>query len=131
MTTPLQFTLSQEQYEALIALAREGAIATANPNKIRELEEWLKLIEKDNGIKRSFVLVQWEELNATLPPGTFFPTKWPPNLRASIELVTRAVSKADVVTMLGQRAKNPVTVLCTRDPAGVVGWTPLDDFFPT
>ncbi len=126
----MNFTLNQEQYEALIALSREGAAASQDPNKITRLEDWLRSIEKANNVTRSFVLVQWQELDAPLPKGTFFPTSWPPEWRASIEYVGRPVARADVDKLLGQRAKNPTTVLCTRDPAGQVGWTPVADFFP-
>jgi hypothetical protein len=124
----MDFTLDQQQYEALIFLAREGAKATG---RVQELEQWLKIIEKANGVSRSFVLVQWQEAGEPLPPGTFFPSVWPPDKRASVELTTRPVSRADVDALLASHAKQPMTVLVTRDPQGLVGWTPLDDFFPT
>jgi hypothetical protein len=123
----MTFTLTQEQYEALIALAREGAA----PDRLVELEEWLKEIEDANGITRSFLWVQWQEADAPLPPGTRFPEEWPPELRRSIELITRRVARADVDAVLDQYANDPVTVLVTPDPAGRVGWTPVDDFFVT
>lgn len=125
----MDFTLSQEQYEALVALSRAGV--ASDPNQARDLEQWLRGIEKQNGVTRSFVKVQWQELGVPLPPGTFFPTKWPPEMRADIEFVTRPVAKVDVEKLLAQQAKKPTEVLCTRDPAGVVGWAPLDDFFQT
>jgi hypothetical protein len=122
----VNFTLDQEQYEALVALARRGA---TDANQARDLDSFLKVIEKANGITRDFVLVKWQELNQPLPPGSFFPTDWPPELQRSIEFVTRRVAKSDVERMLAVHAKQPTSVMCTRDPAGIVGLKLLDDFF--
>jgi hypothetical protein len=121
------FTISQEEYESLVALARVGTVNDAN--KSRALETWLQRIEKRNGVARDLVVVLWQELDQPLPPGAFFPTKWPPELKASIELVTRPVARVDVDKLLASRAKNPASILCTRDPAGVLGLTPIDQFF--
>lgn len=125
----MQFSLSQEEYEALIALARAGATASGDPNKSRQLETWLRLIEKNNGVTRDLVVVIWQELNAPLPQGTFFPTVWPPNLKRTVELTTRRVARADIDKVLEVHAKNPTSIMCTRDPEGVLGLTPIDDFF--
>ena len=125
----MEFTLSQEQYEALVALARAGA--SSDPNRQRRLEDFLLAIEKDNGITRSFVLVRWQELGQPLPIGTFFPTTWPPQLQRSIEFVSRPVAKVDVERMLAVHATSPTSVMCTRDPAGILGFKPIDDFFVT
>lgn len=125
----LTFSLNQEEYEALVSLARDGARASGDPNKSRQLESWLQLIEKQNGVKRDLVVVLWQEMNEPLPPGTFFPTTWPPTLKHSVELTTRPVARADIDRVLEVKAKNPTNVLCTRDPEGVLGLTPIDDFF--
>lgn len=125
----MDFTLTQEQYEALIYLARQGA--TGDPQKQTQLNTFLKDIEKSNGVTRSFLWIQWQEVSAPLPEGTNFPQVWPPELRVAIELVTRPISKADVEKVLANKASEPLSVLVTRDPAGLVGWTPLDDFFVT
>jgi len=122
----MTFTLSQQQFEALVALARKGATTT---DKTRSLSEFLKQIETDNGISRDFVWVQWQEMDQPLPPTARFPEKWPPDMRWYIELVTRRVARADVDQVLAVRASNPTNVLCTRDPAAVLGWTPVDSFF--
>ena len=124
------FTLNQIQYESLVALARKGA-EVDGLDRIRQLEEFLTSIEKDNNITRSLVVVKWQELNQPLPPGTLFPETWPPELTATIELVTRPVAKVDVEQMLAQKASNPTNVMCKKDPAGIVGLTPIDDFFLT
>lgn len=126
------FTLTQEQYEALISLAKEGtklSDGSQDPEKSRQLDTYLKLIEKANGVTRSLVWVQWQELDSPLPPGTNFPDKWPPELRRKIEFITRPVARADVDALLAAYARNPLTILCSRDPAGILGYTPLETFF--
>ncbi len=124
---PFPISLDQQDYEALVSLAREGA--KSDPDRVRKLESFLRLIEQGSGIHRYFLWVQWQEANQPLPPSTDFPEKWPPELRASIELVTRPIAKVDVEKLLAQRARKPVSVLVTPDPAGVVGWTELNAYF--
>lgn len=119
--------LTLEQYESLVELARKGMMG--NPHGLSTLESWFKLIEKQNGIVRDFLLVQWQELSQPLPPGTKFPEVWPPQLRKVIELVTRPIARVDVDDILKRYASEPLSVLVTRDPAGIVGWTAVDDFF--
>lgn len=125
----LAFSLSLEEYEALVALARNGAQASGDPNKSRQLETWLRLIEQNNGVTRDLVVVLWQEMNAPLPQGTFFPTVWPPTLKRTVELTTRPVARADIDKVLEVHASNPTSVMCTRDPEGVLGLTPIDQFF--
>lgn len=128
----LQFTLTQEQYEALIKLANDGTLlpdGSVDVEKSRRLDEFLRSIELANNVKRSIVWVQWQEQDAPLPPGTDFPDKWPPELRQKIELITRPVARADVDALLRAKARRPITILCSRDPAGVLGYTPIDSFF--
>lgn len=122
----MDLTVTLEEYEALITLARAGA---TTPEKQRALETWLKYIEKRSNIVRSILWVQWQEADTPLPPNTAFPEKWPPEMRHLIQLMTRPISKLDVEVVLRQKARKPVTVLVTPDPAGVLGWTPLEDFF--
>jgi hypothetical protein len=52
-------------------------------------------------------------------------------MRRYIELVSRKVAKADVDAVLVAQARNPTSVLVTKDPDATVGWTPVDDFFIT
>lgn len=125
----MDFTLSQEQYEALITLAKAGVAGV--PQRQTQLDIFLKDIEKTNGITRYFLWVQWQEASATLPAGTNFPEKWPPELRKPIELISRPIARADVDAVLEKYASEPQTVLVTKDPAGIVGWTELDAFFIT
>lgn len=119
------FTLSQEQYEALVALARIGA---ATPQQKRDLEAFLEPIEKAAGITRYKLWVQWQEADAPPPKGEF-PETWPPELRYYFELLSRPIARTDVDRVLVLRARNPVNVLVTPDPAALVGWTKLEDFF--
>jgi hypothetical protein len=123
----VNFTLDQEEYEALIALARAGTVS--DPNKSRQLELWLRRIERQNDINRDLVVVLWQEMDAPLPTGTFFPTNWPPTLKRTVELTTRPVARVDIDKVLEAHAVNPTSVMCTKDPAGILGLTPIDQFF--
>lgn len=123
-----EIILTQEEYEALINLSRSGAQAQG-PDKVRELDAFLQAIERTNGITRSIVWVQWQEVDSPLPPGTDFPDTWPPEQRRKVELITRAVARVDIDQVLQQYARKPENVLCTRDPAGILGYEPIDDFF--
>jgi len=123
----MNFQLDQQQYEALIALAREGT--TNSPDKARELEEFLKSIEAANGVTRSILWVRWQEMDQPLPPATRFPDSWPPQMEYLIELVTRRVALSDVEAVLAARASKPVNVVVTPDPGRRVGWTAVSDYF--
>ena len=130
MGFPLQ--LEQGEYETIIEFARQGTLnsdGTVNQDKALGLDAWLRMIEQKNGVVRNFVWVQWQEQDAPLPPGVNFPKKWPPEMRAPLSLVSRAVAKSDVTSLLAVRAKKPTSILVTRDPAALVGWTEIDEFF--
>lgn len=123
----MDITLSQEEYEALIALARRGT--SGDSQKTVELDVWLHRIERNNGIVRHFLMVQWQEASAPLPQGTRFPEVWPQKLRKTIEFISRPIAKADVEAVLEKYASEPVEVLVTPDPNGLLGWTPIDSYF--
>lgn len=126
------FTLTTEEYEALVALAREGT-KDVNGSPIHDkavvLNDFLVSLEKKAGITRDLLWVQWQELDEPLPPGTRFPERWPPEKRVLLEYVTRRISRADVEEVLNANAKNPTSVLVTRDPGALFGWMELDAFF--
>lgn len=150
--------LTYQEYESLVYLSREGArlkgfmeavqqdprlrhLAAAaheygyqDTAQTRNLEEFLQNVEKQNGIKRYFVAVRWQELDAPLPPrvagaATRFPENWPPNLQGTLELLTRPICRADVDAYLARHASKPTCVMVTTDPALLVGWSPIDGFF--
>jgi hypothetical protein len=123
----MNITLDQTEYEALVALAQEGV--ANSPNRARELNAFLTSIEKKNGIRRYFLAIRWQELNQPLPSATQFPESWPPTMSATLELITRPISRADVDQLLESRAKNPTSVMVTNDPGLRLGWTLLDDYF--
>lgn len=130
MTFPL--SLSQSEYETIVEFGRRGTLnsdGTVNQDSALAFNSWLEALERRNGIERSFVWVQWQEQNAPLPPGTVFPNKWPPEMRAYIALVSRPVALVDVEAVLEKQARNPTAVLVTRDPAASVGWTELNVYF--
>lgn len=119
-------TLQPSEYNTLVSLARQGATTA---DSARSLESFLQSIERANGVERDTVLVQWQELGAPLPAGTSFPESWPPQLRSSLTLVSRRIAKTDVQALVAAKASQPTSILVTRDPAGLVGWTELDAFF--
>jgi len=122
------FTLTQEQYQALASLARAGADSI---EKLRTIESFLKAIEVANGITRYSLWVQWQEMDQPLPPSANFPAVWPPSQRFYVENLTRPIAKADVQRVLDSTASKPTNVVVTPDPGGLVGWTPIDSFFVT
>lgn len=129
---PFPLSLSQQEYESLIALARDGTRdddGNVDQNKAVQLDAWLKLIEENNGIERDLVWIQWQESDQPLPPTTNFPDVWPPEMRFYLELVTRRICRADVDAVIEAKASMPVNILVTRDPAARVGWTELESFF--
>lgn len=153
-----EVTLSFQEYESLVAFARKGAKLEGtirafetdptlrrlwekartqygwDPQLMRDLEVFLKSIEKANDINRYFVALRWQESGEPLPPRvagapTRFPENWPPTLEGTIELLTRPIARLDADAFLQARAKQPMNVMCTTDPGLRVGWTPIDDFF--
>lgn len=125
---PFPLALNQQDYEALIALARKGA---ATPDEVRRLDTFLRSIEKANGVNRYGLWVQWQEQDQPLPPTTRFPETWPPDLRFYVELISRPIARVDVEAVLKQKARKPANVLVTKDPGALVGWSELDSFFIT
>lgn len=153
-----QLTITFQEYESLVYLAREGARLTGfldaaatdprlrylvevarryvgnDSNKARSLEAFLKIIEGNNSIVRYYLMVRWQELGEPLPSrvagaATRFPENWPPTLQGYIELLTRPITRSDVDSYVASRANNPVSVMVTSDPGGTVGWTALSDYF--
>lgn len=129
---PFPVNLSEEQYSALVSLAREGTKDVDGnilPDRSRRLNSFLKDIESSAGIVRHGLWIQWQETDYALPPTTDFPATWPPSLRFYLELITRPIAKVDVQKVLQAKARKPVNILVTRDPGAVVGWTELDVYF--
>jgi hypothetical protein len=122
----MTIALDLEQYLALISLARLGA---DTPEKKRVLESFLVSIDAANKQQRYTLQVQWQELNTPLPPTTDFPAVWPPNLRATVERTDRPIAKSDVMKTVAARSNDPTNILVTKDPAGIVGWTRVEDYF--
>lgn len=114
--------ITVEQYEALVSLARKGA-----PDQYA-LDVFLKQIEKDNNITRYLLWVQWQEADSALPPTARFPESWPESLREKIERVNKPIPKSDVLALVNMRARRPVTILVTKDPAATVGWMPVENY---
>jgi hypothetical protein len=122
------FQLDNDEYTALVALARDGA---AGGDRIPELEAFLRSIEKKNGVLRYFLMVRWQETEQRMPPTTRFPAQWPPQLQKTIERIDRPIARVDVEQLLATYATKPITVLVTIDPQGLLGWTEFDVAYPT
>lgn len=128
----MEIKLTQEQYEALLALAQRGTVdpdGSMNQERALALDAFLKNIEKTNSIVRHSLWVRWQDPNAPLPPGVRFPKTWPPELQYFIQLITRPVAKTDVLKVVSDRTKNAVNIMVTKDPAALLGWTKVDDYF--
>lgn len=122
----MAFTLSQEQYEALISLAQKGV---KDQSQAVALEQLLQSIEKENGITRYSLWVQWQNPLQPLPPGVRFPQTWPPELREFIQFLSRPINKADVLGLVAQKCPNAINIFVTPDPGALLGWTDVDDYF--
>lgn len=132
MTT---FNLTQQNYEALIALAQRSTVCpdgSIDQAKAQELQQYLEEIESENGIVRSSLWIRWQDPAAPLPPGwkSNFPQTWPPNLQFFLQLVSRKITKADVLLVVSKNTPNAVNIMVTPDPAALVGWTQLAVYFP-
>lgn len=119
-------TLTFEEYDALTALALEGA--TTDERK-REVASFIQLLDEENEIVRRVLWVQWQETDTPLPPGVRFPETWPPSMRKKIERMDREISRVDVQKVLSTYATRPITVMVTNDVGGILGWTLIDDYF--
>lgn len=130
MAFPISMT--QSDYEALVDLARQGTInvdGTIDQDKSLALESFLVSLETAAGIQRYAVWVQWQETGAPLPAGTNFPAVWPPEQRFYLCLTSRPIAKVDVDKLLKSKAREPISVLVTKDPAALMGWQEYETFF--
>jgi len=119
----MNITLTQSEYEGLIALARMAPVDQLALNMM--LEE----IEKTNGIKRYLLWVQWQDAAGVVPIGMSFPETWPAELRAKIEQVDVPINRQQVEDMVALRANKPIGILVTPDPNATLGWSTLDQWF--
>jgi hypothetical protein len=118
--------LTDEEYDALVALALEGA--TTEERK-REISSFVGFIDEANDIVRRTLWVQWQETDTPLPAGIRFPETWPPEMRKKIERRDRDIGREDVKKVLEQYAVRPINVMVTNDIGGILGWTLLADYF--
>lgn len=112
-------TLTRAQYDALLALA-----STTSASEARTLR---RTIDQANGITRYFLYIRWQDVGGKPPARVELGKGWPANQTYQLEL-ERPISRADVDDVLRNNASNPVSVMVTPDPAGVVGWTLVDDY---
>lgn len=125
----MDITLTEQEYLALVALARDAL--KGETNKTLALEETLKSIESRAGLHRFLLVVRWEDLGLNPPPySAEFIDSYPAALEGRIERVDRPIAKADVVAYVATKARRAGEIYVTRDPAGRVGWSKLSQFFP-
>ena len=129
------FTLTQQQYESIIALAQRSTYCpdgSVDQARAQELDSYLREIEEANSIVRSSLWIRWQDPTAPLPPGwkSNFPATWPANLQFFLQLISRKIAKTDVLAVVSQRTANAINIMVTPDPAALVGWTQIDVYFP-
>lgn len=122
----MSVTLTEEQFDAFVSLARKGA---ADTEKLRHIDAFIRDVEKTNNLVRFRLQIMWQEAASELPASAVFPGVWPPELKALLEQRDRPIAKSDVLALLSRRANKPINIYVTRDIAGELGWQKLEDFF--
>lgn len=122
----MAITMTDEQYEQLVGLARRGM--DANDGQ-RSLNDFLVTIEESNDIVRYLLWVRWQEVGQVHPVNKPFPDGWPPTQQVKIERLSTPVSRADVEVAVADRGVNPVGILVSEDPGGQLGWSTIDQYF--
>jgi hypothetical protein len=129
----MTITLTLEQYESLLAFAQAGVRrheGQLDQQQALVLDAALQDIEKSNNIVRYQLWIRWQDPTAPLPPGsTNFPKSWPPNLEYFLQFISRPIAKTDVLGVVFQKTPNAQNIMVTPDPAALLGWTKVDDFF--
>lgn len=114
-------TLTRSQYESLLAaIDGDEQVDTA---AIRAA------IDSANGIQRFLLRIRWLETGGStaVPFSIREGGDWPPQQTFELRQ-DRAIAREDVDDVVRTQATNPVDVQVTPDPAGVVGWTGVDDY---
>ena len=119
-------TLTNDQYEQLVGLARQGIGTSAGQN---DLNQFLATIEAANNITRYFLWVRWQEIGRIHPVNQPFPENWPPTQEIKIERLTNPITREVVEAAVADRGNNPFNILVTPDPGGVAGWSTIDQYF--
>lgn len=122
----MSITMTNDQYEQLVGLARQGIGTTDGQNT---LNDFLTPIEMANGITRYFLWVRWQEIGKIHPVNEPFPENWPPTQEIKIERLTNPINREIVDAAVEDRGNDPFNILVTTDPAGVAGWSTIDQYF--
>jgi len=115
----MNITITRMLYDALITAARTGNVV--------EVLRLRDMIDTSNSVKRFFLYIRWQDLGGRAPTPIELGKGWPVNQTFQLEL-DRAITRADVNTVLSTNASNPVTIMVTPDRAGNVGWYLIDDY---
>lgn len=111
--------MTRAQYDALLSAAQIGNLAAAT---ILQRD-----IDKANSITRYILNVRWQDIGGQPPPRIELGKGWPVEMTYKI-VMERPISRADVDIVLQTNTSNPVSVMVTPDPNGIVGWHNLEDY---
>jgi hypothetical protein len=114
-------TLQNDEYDALLVLARAGAEAGSQVEVFFNLR---KQIDFANGLRRTAILVRYD----TLPWVAGKEQLYGPRGETLLLELLRPPTREDVMIALSGKRTAPALIHVTRDPNGVVGWYELDLF---
>lgn len=119
----MTISMSRDQYDLLL----QYAFAVLEPDAV--LADLQRKLDQANGVKRYALLIRWMESGGQPPTRIEIQngTNWPPTQQFTLKM-DRAISRADVDDVLRTQATRPSYVTVTSDPAGVVGWTELEEW---
>jgi hypothetical protein len=113
----MPISMSRANYETLLTAALAGNAAAAN--------EVSTVVDRENSIRRYVLHVRWINVGGQGPSRVELGRGWPPESTYVIRAES-PISRLQVDEVLAQNATNPISVMVTRDPNGVVGWTEVD-----
>lgn len=117
----MALTITRTQYESLLAAARGDSLV--NVDQLQDA------VDAANSIRRYQLLIRWQEVGGSTARrfSILDGSNWPPS-QEFLLIQDRAIAREDVDEVLRTQATNPVDVLVTTDPAGVVGLTELNAY---
>ncbi len=117
----MPISMTNDQYSALLDFAFQRRTNSA------ELTELQRRIDDANGVVRFFLYVRWMERGGSPPSRIEIGRGWPPTQQFKLRL-DRPITPEDVQRVLDTQARSPAYVTVTKDEAGIVGWTELEQW---
>lgn len=115
----MPITMSRAEYDALIA-----AGLADDTTEIKRLQT---IIDGANSIIRYRLQIRWQDIGGSRPTHIQLGLGWPTDQSFLLEL-ERPIARADVDIVTSTQAQNPVSIMVTRDPEGIVAWTLVDSY---